>query len=82
MRKRIFSDSSGNLDLLIKQILIQKGITINLKQTKEKEVKAYLGSIYALLRIGASLDDFEKRIINKEYTKYFREARKLFEQAK
>ena len=74
-----FLDDSKKLDYLVKEIMENHGIKIDFKSISESEVRAYIGSIYALLSRGIILDKPQKDLINPKYRTHFIEARRLFE---
>ena len=64
---------------LICEIRKEFGITIDFWALKDKEARAYIGTVFALLREKRDLLKFQKGIVDEKYTRAFQIARKLFE---
>lgn len=72
-----FLNSIGRLRVLGDAIFDAHGIRINWDRIENKEVRAYAGSVYALLERGMSLDEFQNGVQDPEYESHFKSARNL-----
>lgn len=70
--------SMQKLHYLANVLAANLGVTVDFEPLYS-EVKADVGSVYALLIRGLNLDEFEKGIEDKRYTESFQTARKLVE---
>lgn len=64
---------------LVDIIMREFGIRIDFDEIQDKEAKAYVGSVFTLLRKGMAPLEFQRGIRNERYERAFQTARKFFE---
>ena len=55
------------------------GILVDFDEIQDKEAKAFVGSVFALLREGMNLSEFQSGIFDSRYKRAFQTAREIFE---